>query len=90
MAQAFVGAKIAEDVLLRCMPETGTIGTRLHKGPVVIGNIEDDFHSLGRRIVGSFLRANGWEVFDLGNDIGPSSSWKKPSRSAPRSSARRP
>lgn len=69
MAQAFVGAKIAEDVLLRCMPETGTIGTRLHKGPVVIGNIEDDFHSLGRRIVGSFLRANGWEVFDLGNDI---------------------
>jgi methanogenic corrinoid protein MtbC1 len=37
--------------------------------PVVIGNIEDDFHSLGRRIVAVYLRAAGWEVHDLGNDV---------------------
>jgi methanogenic corrinoid protein MtbC1 len=36
---------------------------------VVIGNIEDDFHSLGRRIVVSFLQSAGWEVHDLGNDV---------------------
>ncbi|NLF92562.1 MAG: hypothetical protein GX564_01635 [Oligosphaeraceae bacterium] len=67
LTQTFVASKIAEDVLLRCVskPEENNLrGT-----PVVIGNIEDDFHSLGRRIVGSFLRATGWEVHDLGNDV---------------------
>ena len=39
------------------------------KGPVVIGNIEEDFHALGRRMVGTFLRAEGWIVHDLGNDV---------------------
>ena len=67
LAQTFVAAKIAEDVLLRCMPEVGAVES--HKSPVVIGNIEDDFHSLGRRIVATFLRAAGWDVYDLGNDV---------------------
>jgi len=39
------------------------------KGTVVIGNIEEDFHALGRRMVGTFLRAEGWIVHDLGNDV---------------------
>lgn len=67
LAQTFVAAKIAEDVLLRCLPGAGAATP--HRSPVVIGNIEDDFHSLGRRIVGTFLRAAGWEVHDLGNDV---------------------
>lgn len=67
LAQTFVAAKIAEDVLLRCAPEAATGGA--HKTPVVIGNIEDDFHSLGRRIVSTFLSTAGWEVHDLGNDV---------------------
>jgi methylmalonyl-CoA mutase cobalamin-binding domain/chain len=67
LAQTFVAAKISEDVLLRCMPEVDE--SVPHECPVVIGNIEDDFHSLGRRIVATFLRAAGWEVYDLGNDV---------------------
>lgn len=69
LTQTFVAAKIAEDVLVRCVPGAGA--TAAHRSPVVIGNIEDDFHSLGRRIVGSFLRAGGWDVHDLGNDVLP-------------------
>lgn len=69
LTQTFVAAKIAEDVLVRCVPGAGA--TAAHHSPVVIGNIEDDFHSLGRRIVGSFLRAAGWDVHDLGNDVLP-------------------
>ncbi|MBK8475657.1 MAG: cobalamin-dependent protein [Opitutaceae bacterium] len=69
LTQTFVAAKIAEDVLVRCVPAAGSAAA--HHSPVVIGNIEDDFHSLGRRIVGSFLRAAGWEVHDLGNDVLP-------------------
>ncbi len=67
LAQTFVAAKIAEDVLMRCVPDDGPSAP--HNSPVVIGNIEDDFHSLGRRIVTAFLRASGWRVYDLGNDV---------------------
>lgn len=69
LAQTFVAAKIAEDILLRCTPEKKE--DEIARFPVVIGNIEDDFHSLGRRIISSFLTAAGWEVHDLGNDVLP-------------------
>jgi methanogenic corrinoid protein MtbC1 len=67
LAQNFVASKIAEDTLLRCVPAVGDIPHP--KGAVVIGNIEDDFHSLGRKAVGLFLSAAGWDVHDLGNDV---------------------
>lgn len=67
LAQGFVAAKIAEDTMLRCVPDVKQQKTC--KGNIVIGNIEDDFHSLGRRIVGLFLAATGWQVHDLGNDV---------------------
>ena len=72
IAQVYVAARIAEDVLnkiacqIKNASETGTT-----KGPVVFGNIEDDFHSLGRKMVVTFLKINGWEVIDLGNDVTP-------------------
>ncbi len=67
LAQNFVASKIAEDTLLRCVPDNSS--DRHSKGAVVIGNIEDDFHSLGRKTVGLFLAAAGWDVYDLGNDV---------------------
>jgi methanogenic corrinoid protein MtbC1 len=70
LAQVYVAAKVTEDVLgkiaaLRKSPTEG----QPPKGPVVIGNIEEDFHALGRRMVGIFLRTDGWIVHDLGNDV---------------------
>jgi methanogenic corrinoid protein MtbC1 len=70
LAQVYIAAKVTEDVLskiasMRKLPSEG----RPPKGPVVIGNIEEDFHALGRRMVGTFLRAEGWIVHDLGNDV---------------------
>jgi len=67
LAQNFVASKIAEDALMRCIPDAAE--HKGSKGSVVIGNIEDDFHSLGRRTVGLFLSAAGWDVHDLGNDV---------------------
>lgn len=69
LAQAYVGAKIAEDVLKRCLQDHQAGEARPSKGTLVLGNIEDDFHSLGRRMVHSFLEAQGWQVLDLGNDV---------------------
>ena len=67
LAAGYLAGKIAEDVLLKAhekkeaVPET--------KGPVVLGNVEDDYHSLGRRLLGIFLRTAGWRIIDLGNDV---------------------
>ncbi len=69
LAQTFVAAKIAEDLLVLCLPEEASDPDRQPCGIAVLGNIEDDFHSLGRRIISSFLRANGWQIHDLGNDV---------------------
>jgi len=67
LAQNFIASKIAEDALMRCLPEHRE--PQRYKGVAVIGNIEDDFHSLGRRTLGLFLGAAGWKVSDLGNDV---------------------
>ena len=37
----------------------------------VLGNAEDDYHGLGRRLVSAFLRVAGWKVVDLGYDVLP-------------------
>jgi methanogenic corrinoid protein MtbC1 len=72
LAQAYVAAKIAEDALLQIANAHPSADLpQPTKGPVVIGNIEDDFHALGRRMVCTFLRFDGWIVHDLGNDVPP-------------------
>ena len=70
LATGYVASKIAEDVLSRLLLEASTSEAPAPaKGPVVLGNVEDDFHPLGRRMVAAFLRAEGWVVQDLGVDV---------------------
>lgn len=70
LAQSYMAAKVAEDALVKAATHKKAEDvTKPAKGPVVIGNIEEDFHSLGRRMVGTFLEADGWIVHDLGNDV---------------------
>ncbi len=38
-------------------------------GKVIIGTVESDVHSIGKDLVGSFLFANGFEVFNLGVEV---------------------
>jgi methanogenic corrinoid protein MtbC1 len=70
LAQAYIAAKIGEDFLTKyAASQAVTLPERTLKGPVVLGNIEDDSHALGRKMVVTFLKANGWEIYDLGNDV---------------------
>lgn len=70
LAQGYIAGKVAEDMLLKIHDsEQYTADKQPDKGPVVVGNIEDDYHSLGRRLVSVFLQSAGWQVFDLGNDV---------------------
>lgn len=70
LAHGYVAAKVAEDILNQAYL-LGTIPTDPRLRTIVIGNIEDDYHALGRKMVGIFLQADGWKVHDLGNDCTP-------------------
>lgn len=70
-AQVYVSATIAEDIIMKVLHNRSVNVSPSYKGTLVLGNIEDDFHSLGRKLVGIFLMSAGWQVIDLGNDVTP-------------------
>ena len=39
------------------------------KGRIVIGTVQGDVHDIGKAIVIAYLKANGYEVSDLGRDV---------------------
>ena len=41
------------------------------KGLILVGTVEGDIHDLGKNVASMFLRANGYEVVDLGVDVSP-------------------
>jgi methanogenic corrinoid protein MtbC1 len=70
LAQGYLAAKLTERLLLQSLEGTpAAMAPTAALSPVVLGNIEDDFHALGRKMVATFSRAAGWEVMDLGNDV---------------------
>ncbi|BDG08825.1 cobalamin B12-binding domain-containing protein [Anaeromyxobacter paludicola] len=69
VAQVYVAAKVAGDALQRIAERAPRSAAPASRGAVIIGNVEEDFHSLGRRLLGTFLSTEGWSVRDLGNDV---------------------
>ncbi len=69
LAQVFAAAQIVDNALKRLLPllkkKRRTFGT------VVLGNIQGDNHSLGRKTVATFLRVAGYEVHDMGASVPP-------------------
>lgn len=47
------------------------IRSKFIKCKVVLGTIYGDIHDIGKNIVAAMLRANGYEVIDLGSDVDP-------------------
>ena len=69
LGQAYVLGKVAEDIFELAAKECKKQDSTPAKGPVIIGNSEDDTHALGRKLVISFLKLEGWQVVDLGSDV---------------------
>jgi len=55
----------ATEIINAAMPERD----RQVQGRFVIGTVEGDVHDIGKTIVVSLLKANGFEVRDLGRDV---------------------
>ncbi len=56
-----------DDILDPAIRESGESKETL--GKIVIGTVEGDVHSIGKDLVGSFLFSNGFEVFNLGEEV---------------------
>ncbi|MHC4431768.1 MAG: corrinoid protein, partial [Planctomycetota bacterium] len=55
----------ATEIINAAMPDSD----RQVQGRFVIGTVEGDVHDIGKTIVVSLLKANGFEVRDLGRDV---------------------
>jgi corrinoid protein of di/trimethylamine methyltransferase len=51
------------------------------KGTVVIGTVQGDIHDIGKNIVATMLKCNGYDVHDLGVDVSPQAFVEKASQS---------
>lgn len=46
-------------------------GSVKRKGVFVLGTVSGDLHDIGKNLVGMMIEGSGWEVIDLGVDVGP-------------------
>jgi trimethylamine corrinoid protein len=63
------GAQIMQMCLELLMPHLEMGSEKSTLGTIVIATIEGDIHSIGKTIVGTMLRAYGFNVIDLGADV---------------------
>jgi corrinoid protein of di/trimethylamine methyltransferase len=70
LPEVMMAADAMKSALAILEPEAlkrGGIGFR--KGKIVIATITGDIHDIGKNIVSMLMRANGFEVYDLGRDV---------------------
>ena len=53
------------------------------KGTIVLGTVQGDVHDIGKAIVIAYLKAHGYEVYDLGRDAPPRPSSPRPRSTTP-------
>jgi methanogenic corrinoid protein MtbC1 len=46
-------------------------GETKRKGTFIIGTVTGDLHDIGKNLVAMMIEGGGWEVIDLGVDVGP-------------------
>ncbi len=52
-------------------------GSGADKGSIVLGTVKGDIHDIGKNIVSTLLRCEGYEVHDLGVDVEPAAFVRK-------------
>jgi corrinoid protein of di/trimethylamine methyltransferase len=60
--------KAGVEILQRGIPKEDV--EKMNRGRVIVGTVEGDIHDLGKNIVAAMLAASGFEVIDLGKDVG--------------------
>jgi trimethylamine corrinoid protein len=71
LAELVYSAEIFKNLMIKLEPSLIKGGQITYLGKVVIGTAKTDIHDLGKNLVASLLRAEGFEVIDLGVDVPP-------------------
>ena len=69
LAELIMGGEIIKEVMKILEPHIKDTGKIKALGKIVIGTGKGDLHDIGKNIVNIFLRAEGFEVIDLGVDV---------------------
>ncbi|MFX1279219.1 MAG: B12-binding domain-containing protein [Promethearchaeota archaeon] len=69
IGSANVVKNVIDDVLDPIIRSSGEKRETL--GTIVLGTVEGDVHSIGKDLVAAFLFSNGFEVFNLGEEVPP-------------------
>ena len=70
LPQMMIAARAMSEAVQRLRPHLAKSGYE-KKAKAVIGTVAGDFHDIGKNIVKMMLEGNGYEVVDLGVDVGP-------------------
>jgi methylmalonyl-CoA mutase cobalamin-binding domain/chain len=70
VSDLMMAGSVFKDVSNIIMPRLSAGGPKESLGKVVLGTVKEDIHDLGKNIVASLLTASGFEVIDLGVDVG--------------------
>ena len=62
-------SKIAKKGISVLKPHLENVSHHLHHHRVVMGTVEGDLHDIGKDLVATVMRLNGFEVVDLGIDV---------------------
>ncbi|MEN3006636.1 MAG: corrinoid protein [Candidatus Methanosuratincola petrocarbonis] len=69
LPEVMLAAEAMKAALAVLEPEALKRGRATVKSKVVIATITGDIHDIGKNIVAMLMRANGFEVYDLGRDV---------------------
>lgn len=70
LSELIMSAEIFKEAVALIEPHLAP-GSGAGKGAVVIGTVRGDIHDIGKNIVSTLLRCEGYEVHDLGVDVQP-------------------
>jgi 5-methyltetrahydrofolate--homocysteine methyltransferase len=70
LSDLVLAADIFQKIFDIVKPSLKEQATRI-KGKIVLGTVQGDIHDMGKNLVGTLLKLNGFEVYDLGVDVPP-------------------
>ena len=69
LPELMMGANAAQKALKILLENVPQGSDYRGQGRIVIGTVEGDIHDIGKNIVAAMLRANGFDIIDLGVDV---------------------
>ena len=71
LPELLLAGKAMQSAMEEIGPALGEVKKDFQIGNFLIGTVKGDIHDIGKNIVIMMLKANGWEVTDLGVDVSP-------------------